>query len=96
VIIPEDAGLAVLKGAVQFGFNPKVINPRISRFTYGVSTNKNKLDSSQEIEMCIDFLAGRFNLCLNFYVSPSKNNAYQNLSFTTPAMSDKSTTRLPK
>jgi hypothetical protein len=40
VIIPEDAGLAVLKGAVQFGFNPKVINPRISRFTYGVSTNK--------------------------------------------------------
>jgi hypothetical protein len=26
--------------AVQFGFNPKVINPRISRFTYGVSTNK--------------------------------------------------------
>jgi molecular chaperone DnaK (HSP70) len=28
VIIPEDAGLAVLKGAVQFGFNPKVINPR--------------------------------------------------------------------
>ena len=40
VIIPEDAGLAVLKGAVQFGFNPKVIKPRISRFTYGVSTNK--------------------------------------------------------
>jgi hypothetical protein len=26
--------------AVQFGFNLKVINPRISRFTYGVSTNK--------------------------------------------------------
>jgi hypothetical protein len=40
VIVPEDAGLAVLKGAVQFGFNPKVINPRISRFTFGVSTNK--------------------------------------------------------
>lgn len=40
VIIPEEAGLAVLKGAVQFGFNPKVINPRISRFTYGISTNK--------------------------------------------------------
>jgi hypothetical protein len=39
VIIPEDAGFAVLKGAVQFGFNPKVINPRIIRFTYGISTN---------------------------------------------------------
>lgn len=40
VIIPEEAGLAVLKGAVQFGYNPKVINPRISRFTYGIATNK--------------------------------------------------------
>lgn len=40
VIIPEEAGLAVLKGAVQFGYNPKVINPRINRFTYGIATNK--------------------------------------------------------
>lgn len=39
VIIPEDAGLAVLKGAVQFGFNPKVISPRIIRYTFGVCTN---------------------------------------------------------
>ncbi|XP_076117385.1 heat shock 70 kDa protein 12A-like [Mytilus galloprovincialis] len=40
VIIPNEAGVAVLKGAVQFGFNPQVISPRIGRFTYGVSTNK--------------------------------------------------------
>ncbi|XP_052076812.1 heat shock 70 kDa protein 12B-like isoform X5 [Mytilus californianus] len=40
VIIPDEAGVAVLKGAVQFGFNPQVISPRIGRFTYGVSTNK--------------------------------------------------------
>jgi hypothetical protein len=33
VIIPEDAGLAVLKGALQLRFSPKVINPRINRFT---------------------------------------------------------------
>ncbi|CAG2206697.1 unnamed protein product [Mytilus edulis] len=39
VIIPEDAGLAVLKGAVQFGFNPKVISPRIIRYTFGFGTN---------------------------------------------------------
>ncbi|CAG2194320.1 unnamed protein product [Mytilus edulis] len=39
VIIPEDAGLAVLKGAVQFGFNPKVIVLRIIRYTHGTSTN---------------------------------------------------------
>ena len=40
VIIPEDAGLAVLKGAIQFRCNPNVIISRISRFTYGESTNK--------------------------------------------------------
>ncbi|XP_063414094.1 heat shock 70 kDa protein 12A-like [Mytilus trossulus] len=39
VIIPEDAGLAVLKGAVQFGFKPKVIVQRLSRYTHGTSTN---------------------------------------------------------
>ena len=41
------------------------------------------IDSSQEIEMCFHFLASRFNLCFNFHVSPSKDNAQQNLSFTT-------------
>ncbi|CAG2200794.1 unnamed protein product [Mytilus edulis] len=40
VIIPVEPGLAVLKGAVQFGFNSKIMNPRISRFTYGISTIK--------------------------------------------------------
>lgn len=41
VIIPDEAGVAVQKGAVQFGFNPQaVISPRIGRFTYGVSTHK--------------------------------------------------------
>ena len=40
VVIPHDAGLAVLKGAVQFGFNTKVINSRIIPFTCGVRTNK--------------------------------------------------------
>ena len=34
-VIPENAGLSVLKGAVMFGFKPLVISARISRFTYG-------------------------------------------------------------
>lgn len=38
-IIPEDADLALLKGSVQFGFNPTVIVQRIIRSTFGVSTN---------------------------------------------------------
>ncbi|KAK3109162.1 hypothetical protein FSP39_024381 [Pinctada imbricata] len=36
VIVPRDAGLAVLKGAVIFGHDPAVFSERISKFTYGV------------------------------------------------------------
>lgn len=35
-IIPMDAGLAVLKGAVYFGHLPNAISRRVTRFTYGV------------------------------------------------------------
>jgi hypothetical protein len=37
VIVPEDAELAVLKGAVLFGHKPDYIVARIARYTYGVS-----------------------------------------------------------
>ena len=36
VIVPQEAGLAVLKGAVIFGHNDQVITSRISRYTYGI------------------------------------------------------------
>ena len=36
IIIPEEAGLAVLKGAVIFGHNPNMIVARVARQTYGV------------------------------------------------------------
>ncbi|XP_052089282.1 heat shock 70 kDa protein 12A-like [Mytilus californianus] len=36
VIVPEEAGLAVLKGAVLFGHRPEQIVSRIARYTYGV------------------------------------------------------------
>ena len=39
-LIPADAGLAVLKGAVIFGHNPTAIASRVSRFTYGIRVNK--------------------------------------------------------
>ncbi|XP_060551250.1 heat shock 70 kDa protein 12A-like [Ruditapes philippinarum] len=35
VIIPEGAGLAVLKGAVIFGHQPSTISERICKYTYG-------------------------------------------------------------
>ncbi|KAH3835273.1 heat shock 70 kDa protein 12A-like isoform X1 [Dreissena polymorpha] len=39
IIIPNDAGLAILKGAVVFGHNPLIIKERRSRYTYGVGTS---------------------------------------------------------
>ncbi|XP_071146597.1 heat shock 70 kDa protein 12A-like [Mytilus edulis] len=38
IIIPEDAGLSVLKGAVLFGHNPDYISSRVIRYTYGFKT----------------------------------------------------------
>lgn len=40
VIIPEDAGLAVVKGAVLFGHNPLTIISRKAKYTYGISTTR--------------------------------------------------------
>ena len=38
VIVPQDAGLAVLKGAVLYGHQPKTISARVCKYTYGVRT----------------------------------------------------------
>ncbi|KAL4230295.1 Heat shock 70 kDa protein 12A [Mactra antiquata] len=35
-VIPIEAGLAVLKGAVIFGHNPTVIASRVAKYTYGI------------------------------------------------------------
>ncbi|XP_052794101.1 heat shock 70 kDa protein 12B-like [Mya arenaria] len=40
VIVPHEAGLAVLKGAVIFGHNDKEITARIAKYTYGLKTYK--------------------------------------------------------
>ena len=36
MIVLEDAGLAVLKGAVLYGHKPETIDPRVTLYTYGV------------------------------------------------------------
>ncbi|XP_062603213.1 heat shock 70 kDa protein 12A-like [Saccostrea cucullata] len=38
VIIPEEPGLAVLKGAVYYGHVPKTIGRRVARYTYGIQS----------------------------------------------------------
>ena len=35
IIVPQDAGLAVLKGAVLYGHQPKAISCRVCKYTYG-------------------------------------------------------------
>lgn len=39
VVIPQECGLAVLKGAVIFGHDPDIIAARIVKYTYGVRIN---------------------------------------------------------
>ena len=39
IIIPEDAGMSVLKGAVLFGHRPNFIRSRVMKCSYGVKTN---------------------------------------------------------
>lgn len=36
IVFPRDAGLSVLKGAVLFGFDTKVISTRVMKHTYGI------------------------------------------------------------
>lgn len=46
LIIPEDAGLVVLKGAVIFGHNPVTIVSRIAKFSYGVRVYRDFIPGS--------------------------------------------------
>ena len=40
IVCPEESGLAVLRGAVRYGLDPKAISSRILRFTYGIGITK--------------------------------------------------------
>lgn len=40
VVIPQEAGLTVLRGAVLFGNDPDVIDCRIAQRTYGIATTR--------------------------------------------------------
>jgi hypothetical protein len=55
IIIPEDAGMSVLKGAVLFGHRPDFILSRVMKCSYGVKTNipfdKRRHDVKQKVLM---------------------------------------------
>jgi molecular chaperone DnaK (HSP70) len=52
VIVPEDAELSVLKGAVLFGHKPDYIVARIARYTYGVDTRRDFNPDIDEPSRC--------------------------------------------
>lgn len=73
VIIPEEAGLAVLKGAVIFGHNPKAIVSRVTKHTYGIDVYK-PFDSSIHPESRKVILDGieKCNGCFDLHVPVGK------------------------
>lgn len=47
-VIPDEAELVVLKGAVLYGNNPNVVSERLNKFTYGTETHRFFLDGDDE------------------------------------------------
>ncbi|XP_060558649.1 heat shock 70 kDa protein 12B-like [Ruditapes philippinarum] len=67
VIIPEGAGLAVLKGAVIFGHRPSTISERICKYTYGQSVcHETTLDCNHPPTR-IELIDGKLH-CINIFV----------------------------
>lgn len=58
VIVPRDPGLAVLKGAVLYGFEPHSITERVSRYTYGVAM-QSPYDPDKHLRTKISSFKGR-------------------------------------
>lgn len=55
VIVPQDAGLAVLKGAVLYGYEPTTISDRVCRYTYGLRIHpKSKKFVENGVDRCTD------------------------------------------
>ena len=50
VIVPQDAGLAVLKGAVLYGHEPMTISARVCKYTYGVDID---VEFNKDIHPCL-------------------------------------------
>ncbi|XP_053375355.1 heat shock 70 kDa protein 12B-like [Mercenaria mercenaria] len=58
IIIPNEAGLVVLKGAVRFGHSPDIISSRIMSYSYGFKISE-KFDERKHPKNLIYHLNGR-------------------------------------
>ncbi|KAK3580557.1 hypothetical protein CHS0354_009514 [Potamilus streckersoni] len=48
IIVPHDAGMVVLKGAVVFGHDPGAISERIAKYTYGIAKCKKFIEGEHD------------------------------------------------
>ncbi|XP_052793255.1 heat shock 70 kDa protein 12A-like isoform X2 [Mya arenaria] len=65
LIIPDEAGLCVLKGAVLYGHNPSMITARVSKFTYGIEACKQFEPALDPYEKRV--IRDRIVLCKNYF-----------------------------
>ena len=63
VLVPEDASLAVVKGAVAFGCDPSSICQRICRYTYGVGSYLPFEDGKHRDDLKV--VSGELVMCKN-------------------------------
>ena len=60
IVIPNEPGLAVLKGAVLFGHNPCSISERIAKYWYGIASFKSPDPKIHSKDLCDD----NFEICV--------------------------------
>ncbi|WAR14068.1 HS12A-like protein, partial [Mya arenaria] len=69
LIVPPDAGLAVLKGAVRFGHNPAIVSSRKMKYTYGTDAfmdfDEKKHPDEKKVWINGEWL---LNYCFDVYV----------------------------
>lgn len=70
MVIPQECGLAVLKGAVIFGHDPDIVAARIVKYTYGVGintpfNNNNYLESKKKLINGKEYCTDKFDIYVN-------------------------------
>ncbi|KAK3599540.1 hypothetical protein CHS0354_006675 [Potamilus streckersoni] len=66
VLIPDDAGLVVLKGAVLYGHDQSSIVYRVARYTYGVSVVRRFIHGEHPVEKLIVYADGK-SMCADIF-----------------------------
>ncbi|KAK3582816.1 hypothetical protein CHS0354_035755 [Potamilus streckersoni] len=66
VLVPHDAGLVVLKGAVLYGHDQSTIVYRVARYTYGVGNGTAFIDGIHPVEKLIVYEDGR-RCCIDVF-----------------------------